>query len=45
MGGVFSQAEGFTSLGGLWGALAFHAISMALGAYLLGKAATAKSPR
>jgi hypothetical protein len=37
MGGVFSRAEGFTNLGGLIGALAFHAVTMAVGAFLLGK--------
>ncbi|MHB1416653.1 MAG: hypothetical protein ACYC1C_15505 [Chloroflexota bacterium] len=38
-GGVFSQAEGFTDLALLTGAFAFHAISMALGTFMVGKAA------
>ena len=42
MGGVFSRAEGFTNLGGLVGALAFHAVTMAVGAFLIGKAVKAK---
>ena len=42
MGGVFSHAEGFTNLGGLVGALAFHAVTMAVGAFLLGKATQGK---
>jgi hypothetical protein len=42
MGGVFSRAEGFTNLGGLVGALAFHAVTMAAGAFLFGKAAEGK---
>ena len=42
MGGVFSRAEGFTNLGGLVGALAFHAVCMGLGAFLIGKAAEGK---
>ena len=37
MGGVFSQAEGFTSLNDLWIGLAFHAVTTALGTGLLGK--------
>jgi hypothetical protein len=42
VGGVFSRIEGFTNLGGLVGALAFHAVTMALGAFLVGKAAEVK---
>jgi hypothetical protein len=42
MGGVFSRAEGFTNLGGLVGALAFHAVTMAAGAFLLSKATKGK---
>jgi hypothetical protein len=42
VGGVFSRAEGFTNLGGLVGALAFHAVTMALGAFLVGKVAKVK---
>jgi hypothetical protein len=42
MGGVFSHAEGATNLGGLVGALAFHAVIMAAGAFLVGKAAGVK---
>lgn len=38
MGGVFSQTEGFTSVGDLWGPMAFHAVCTGLGAGLLGKA-------
>jgi len=38
MGGVFSQIEGFTNLGELWGPMAFHAVCTGLGAGLLGKA-------
>ena len=38
LGGVFSQTEGFTGLGGLWGPMAFHAVCMGLGTYLVGKA-------
>ena len=34
MGGVFSQAEGFTSLNALWVGLAFHAVAMAVGVSL-----------
>lgn len=41
LGGVFSQAEGFTSLKELWGALSFHAIAMALGTFCLGRAVSA----
>lgn len=42
MGGVFSHAEGFTSLGLLWGGLAFHTVSMGLGVFFLG---AARKPR
>jgi hypothetical protein len=38
MGGVFSQTEGFTRLGDLWGPMAFHALCTGLGVGLLGKA-------
>ena len=37
MGGVFSQAEGFTTLSQLWPGLAFHAVVTALGTGMLGK--------
>jgi hypothetical protein len=37
MGGVFSQAEGFTTLNDLWVGLAFHAMVTALGTGMLGK--------
>jgi hypothetical protein len=37
VGGVFSQAEGFTSLSDLWIGLAFHVVATALGTGLLGK--------
>jgi hypothetical protein len=37
VGGVFSQAEGFTSLSDLWPGLVFHAVATALGIGLLGK--------
>ena len=37
MGGVFSQAEGFTSLNDLWPGLAFHAVVTALGTGMLSK--------
>lgn len=43
LGGVFSRAEGFTTLGGLWGPLAFHAVCTGLGAGLLGKIAGPKA--
>ena len=42
MGGVFSQQEGFTRLGDLWGLLAFHAVVTAVGAALAGKGFGAK---
>ncbi len=38
MGGVFSHAEGFTSLDQLWGGIAFHTVSMGLGVACLGRA-------
>ncbi|HEX9016341.1 MAG TPA: hypothetical protein VF960_10155 [Chloroflexota bacterium] len=38
MGGVFSHAEGYTSLDLLWGGLAFHTVCMGLGVFLLGQA-------
>jgi hypothetical protein len=37
MGGVFSQAEGFTTLGALWPGLAFHAAATALGTGMLAR--------
>jgi hypothetical protein len=37
VGGVFSQAEGFTNLNDLWVGLAFHAVATALGTGMLGK--------
>jgi hypothetical protein len=40
MGAVVSQD--FTSLSGLWGALAFHAITTGLGIGLVGKGMTAR---
>jgi hypothetical protein len=42
VGGVISQAEGFSSLSTMWGALAFHAVTMALGTFCIGKAVVAK---
>jgi len=42
MGGVFSHAEGFTSLDLLWGGLAFHTVCMYLGVVFLG---IARKPR
>jgi hypothetical protein len=42
MGGVFFRAEGLTNLGGLAGALAFHAVTLAVGAFLVSKAAKGK---
>jgi hypothetical protein len=42
MGGVFSRAEWATSVSGLVGPLAFHTICMALGVFLVGKAAPVK---
>ena len=38
MGGVFSHAEGFTSLDLLWGGLAFHTVCMGLGVFFIGLA-------
>lgn len=37
LGGVFSRADGFTTLSGLWGPMAFHAVCTGLGAGLIGK--------
>ena len=37
MGGVFSHSEGFTRLGQLWGAIAFHVVSTGMGMFCLGK--------
>jgi hypothetical protein len=37
VGGVFSQAEEFTSLNNLWIGLAFHAVATALGTGMLSK--------
>ena len=42
MGGVFSHAEGFTSLDLLWGGLAFHTVCMGLGVFFIG---LARKPR
>jgi hypothetical protein len=42
MGGVFSRAVWATSVSGLVGPLAFHAICMAPGALLVSKAAPVK---
>jgi hypothetical protein len=42
VGGVFSQAEGFTQLSSLWGPMAFHAVTMALGTFCIGKATAVK---
>ncbi len=42
LGGVFSLQEGFESLGDLWGPMVFHAVTMALGSFYIGKAASAK---
>ena len=42
MGGVFSRAVWAASVSGLVGPLAFHAICMALGALLVGKAVPVK---
>jgi hypothetical protein len=42
VGEVISLAEGFSGFGGLWGAFAFHAVSMGLGTALLAKAAVAR---
>jgi hypothetical protein len=44
LGGVFSQAEGFTRLNDMWGALGFHAVTMALGTFSVGKAVSAWLP-
>ena len=38
MGGVFSHSEGFTRMSELWGGLAFHTVSGALGMLCLGRA-------
>lgn len=35
VGGVFSRKDGFTGVNDLWGAFAFHAVCMGLGAALL----------
>jgi hypothetical protein len=43
LGGVFSHTEGFTELGALWGALAFHALCMVVGTYLVDKATKPRS--
>jgi hypothetical protein len=37
MGGVFSQGEGFGSVTELLPGVAFHTVSMALGAYLVAR--------
>ncbi|MHB8992464.1 MAG: hypothetical protein ACYC66_12655 [Chloroflexota bacterium] len=42
LGGVFSHAEGFTSVNDLWGGLAFHTVSMILGMFCLGQASAAR---
>jgi hypothetical protein len=42
VGGVFSQAEGFTTLNDLWVGLAFHAVATALGTGMLSKAVGTK---
>ncbi len=42
MGGVFSRAEGYGDVFGLTGALAFHALCMAAGTYLIGRSRAAK---
>jgi len=39
LGGVFSQTEGFTTLGDLWGPMAFHLVCMVLGTYFVGRPA------
>jgi hypothetical protein len=44
MGGVFSRAEWASQIGGLAGAFAFHAVSMGLGAFLVGTTARVKQP-
>jgi len=44
MGGVFSQAEGFTRLSELWGGLAFHTITGGLGMFCLGRAGIGLQP-
>jgi hypothetical protein len=41
LGGVFSRAEGFTSLNRLWGPIIFDMLSMGLGMFCIGKAAGA----
>jgi hypothetical protein len=45
VGGVLSQAEGFASLSELWGALAFHAIAMAMGTLCIGRAVRTDNAR
>ena len=37
MGGVFSQNEGFTALGQLWGPIIFHTVTLGLGVWCLGR--------
>jgi hypothetical protein len=44
VGEVISLGEGFVGFGGLWGAFAFHAVSMGLGTALLARAAAARRP-
>jgi hypothetical protein len=38
MGGVFSRPTGFSTLGSLWGPFLFHAVFMAMGTALIGRA-------
>lgn len=41
-GGYLSRAEGFTGVGELAFGFAFHAVTMVVGTYLVGKAGAAK---
>ncbi len=36
--GVFSHAQGFTSLNDLWAPMAFHTVSMGLDVFCMGRA-------
>lgn len=44
LGGVFSHAQGYTSLNDLWAAFAFHAIFMILGMVCLARPKPAVQP-
>ena len=37
VGGVFSQGGAEAGLSGLWGPMAFHAVTMAVGSYLVAR--------